>query len=215
MKIIEINLLPPDKVPESPYSIYNIAILVISLVIATWLIFLSLQVNNLKNQYIQRKETLMQKLALYRGKKEKIDHLQQKKTELEQRYELITNALGQRITWHDKLNDIHRQIPENVWLAQILIEVQKSEELQKGIQKMLPQSKKTSAPQDLDENGQPLILLHILGYAKELPQVGELISNLDSSQFFEKTKFETIDKTEINTRSAIVFEITSQVNSAL
>ncbi len=204
MKIIEINLLPPEEMPESLYGIRNIAILVISFVVAVWLILLALQVNILKSGYAQRKKELTQKLAIYRVQKQKIDKLQKKKADLEQRYKLITEVLGQRITWYDKLSIIHRQVPENTWLSQISMEVQESEKVQTGIQ--IATLRKTS-PQGLKENGQPSILIRISGYTSELPKIGELIDNLDKLPFFEKTKFERIENTTINARATISFAI--------
>jgi Tfp pilus assembly protein PilN len=206
MKIIEIDLLPPEDIPESPYSLRNIAILVISFMIAVWLIFLALRMSSLKNEYAQREAELTQKLTAYKIQKEKIDRLQKRKAELEKRYELITDVLGQRITWHDKLIAMHRQMPENVWLSQVLLEIQEAEKSQTEIQT------KTSTPQVIKENVQLLMLFNISGYAIELPRVGELIANLDNSPSFEKTSFKKIDKTEINARSIISFNLTTQVS---
>jgi len=211
MKIIEISLLPPEEAPESPYTIRNIAILVISFVLAICLIVLALQVNGLKGEYAQRKEKLLQRLAVYKRQKEKIDELQKKKTDLEERYKLITDALGQRITWYDKLSSIHRQIPKSMWLSQVSMELGKAEKVQTKIRKNVTYSKKASKSQDLEKEVQPLILIHILGYTSELPEIGELIANLDNSPFFEKTKFEKINNTKINNRSVISFEIITQM----
>ncbi|HIE25992.1 TPA: hypothetical protein EYP66_01745 [Candidatus Poribacteria bacterium] len=212
MKIIEINLLPPEETPESPYGIRNIAILVLSFVIIFWLILLALQVNSLKNEYVRRKEKVLQKLAVYRIQKQKIDKLQKKKADLEERYKLITEVLGQRITWYDKLSVMHRQIPEDTWLSQVSMEIQQAEELQKEMQKSILTRKKTSRVKDLEKNVQPSILIHISGYTSELPKVGELIANLEHSPLFEKTRFTKIGNTEINARSAISFEIVTQVS---
>ncbi|MFQ6044390.1 MAG: hypothetical protein ACE5PV_26355, partial [Candidatus Poribacteria bacterium] len=94
MKLIEINLIPPEEVPESSYTIRNIATLVISFMIAIALILLALQMNSLKGEYAQQKIQLLQRLKVYSRQKEKIDELQRKKTNLEQRYKLITEVLG-------------------------------------------------------------------------------------------------------------------------
>ncbi|MBM3239454.1 hypothetical protein FJZ31_24440 [Candidatus Poribacteria bacterium] len=206
MKIIEIDLIPPEDIPESPYSLRNIAILVISFMIAVWLIFLVLRMSSLKNDYAQREAELTQKLTAYKIQKEKIDRLQKRKAELEKRYKLITDVLGQRITWHDKLIAMHREMPENVWLSEVLLEMQEAEKPQPETQT------KTSTPQVIKENVQPLMVFQISGYAIELPRVGELIANLDNSPAFEKTSFQKIDKTEINARSIISFDITTQVS---
>jgi len=206
MKIIEIDLLPPEDIPESPYSFRNIAILVISFMIAVWLIFLVLRMSSLKNDYARREAELTQKLTAYKIQKEKIDRLQKRKAELEKRYKLITDVLGQRITWHDKLIAMHREMPENVWLSEVLLEMQEAEKSQTETQP------KTSTPQVIKEKVQPLMVFNISGYAIELPRVAELIANLDNSPAFEKTSFQKIDKTEINARSVISFDITTQVS---
>ena len=211
MKIIEVNLLPPEEAPESPYSIRNIAILVISFVIVIWLIFLTWQATILKSEYVQRKKELMQKLEVYRIQRERIDKLQKKKNDLEKQYELVTNVLGQRITWHDKLSIMHKQIPENLWLSQVSIEFQEEEKPQMEFQRSILTSKKTLKPQNLEEKVEQPMLLDILGYATDLPKVGELIDNLDNSKFFEKTKFKKVDNAKINNISLISFEIVTQV----
>lgn len=212
MKLIEINLIPPEEVPESPYTIRNIATLVISFMIAIALILLALQMNSLKGEYAQQKIQLLQRLKVYSRQKEKIDELQRKKTNLEQRYKLITEVLGQRITWYDKLSDMHRRIPENVWLSQIVMEIKKGEEFQEEKKVGVPVAKKDSKLRDLKEDVQSIILLHILGYTLELSKISGLIDKLSDSPFFEKTALQKIDKTKIKNRSVISFEITTQMS---
>lgn len=207
MKIIEINLLPEEEAPESPYSIRNIAILVISFLIATFLVLLTWQLNGTKNEYAHRKKNLLQKLAIYKKQKKKIDELQKRKADLEQRYKLVTEVLGQRITWYDKLNVLHKQIPEKVWLSDISMEIQ--QEVGRSRKKSKPQNLKTSTV--LQGGDQPLILFHITGYTTELQKIGNLIANLDSSTLFDKTKFGKIENTTIMARSVISFEMTTRL----
>jgi hypothetical protein len=213
MKLIEINLIPPEEVPESPYTIRNIATLVISFVIAIGLILLTLQMSNLKSEYAQQKMQLLERLEVYSRQKENIDDLQKKKADLEQRYKLITEVLGQRITWYDKLSDMHRRIPEDVWLSQIVMEIKKTEDFQTEKRMGVPVAKESSELRDLG-NVHPIVLFHILGYTLELSEIGGLIDELNDSPFFEKTGLQKIDKAQIKNRPVISFEITTQMNGS-
>jgi Tfp pilus assembly protein PilN len=241
MKIIEINLLPPEYKPPSPYSFRNIAIFAISLLVAIFLILLVLLMVNLKNKYNNEYKQLTRNIEIYGKQKQEIEKLKKREAALNQRRNMLMELIGQRFTWYDKLINLYEQIPENLWLSSISVERQEieipkiKEEKDKSpptgkppagkppatTKKKPPATKQTveTASQQKGEavspgeekNVQQIILLNISGDAMELQQISKFIASLDESSSFEKTKLLSIGQNEKEGRSVMSFEIATQL----
>ncbi|MCD6507019.1 PilN domain-containing protein [Candidatus Poribacteria bacterium] len=121
MKVVEVNLLPPEYAPESPYSVRNIIILLLSFLILGFLILIALQLVALKERYVAENVRLVTAINAFKKEKGKLDSLLERKSELEKRFEMVREALGRRRTWADKLTDIWRAIPDGIWLQGIYL----------------------------------------------------------------------------------------------
>ena len=214
MKIIEINLLPPEYAPPPLYSFRNIAIFALSLLIASFLPLIALRMTNLKNEYDRKYKQLMRNIEMYGKQKLQINKLKEQEATLTQRRKMLMELIGQRFTWSDKLISLYNKIPEDLWLSSISLERQEIQILkttgeEKKGNKASPARNKAVAQNSEEENVQQLILLHILGDALGLPQIGEFIARLDESPAFEGTKLLSIGQNERKGRPVMSFEITT------
>jgi len=205
MKTIEINLLPPEYVPPSPYSFRNIAIFVISLLTAIFLTVVAVRAISLKNRYDREYKQLMRSITAYGKQKQQINKLREWEAALSQRRTMLAELIGHQFTWSDKLIDLYEQIPENLWLSSI------SSERIEASKTTSEKGKKGESSQGEGKNGRLLILLHISGEALELQQISEFIARLDESPYFEKTKLLSIGRTEGEGRPLMSFRITTQL----
>lgn len=119
MKVVEVNLLPPEYAPESPYSVRNIIVLLLSFLILGFLMLISFQLLALKGRYMAENARLITTINALKREKEKLDSLLERESELERRYKMVREVLGERRTWSDKLADIWRAMPSGVWLRSI------------------------------------------------------------------------------------------------
>jgi len=226
MKIIEINLLPPEYAPPSPYSFRNIAMFALSLLVAILLIPLALRMVNLKNKYNSEYKQLMQNIEMYGKEKQQVNKLKEQETILNQRRDMLLELIGQRFTWSDKLINLYEQIPENLWLSSISserqeIEVPETTSKREEKDKSPPKKEKPpatkqrgeTASQNEETSVQQLIRLHLSGDALKLPQISEFITRLDESPFFEKTKLLSIGQSEREGHAVMLFEITTQLTT--
>ena len=226
MKIIEINLLPPEYAPPSPYNFRNIATFALSLLVVIFLILLALRMVNLKNKYNSEYKQLMQNIEMYGKQKQQVNKLREQQTILNQRRDMLLELIGQRFTWSDKLISLYEQIPENLWLSSISLErqeVEVPETTGKGEKKDKSPPKKGKTPatkqrgetasQNEETSVQQLIRLHLSGDALKLPQISGLITRLDESPFFEKTKLLSIGQSEREGHAVMSFEITTQLTT--
>ena len=208
MRTIEINLLPPEYAPENPYSIRNIAFLVLSLFI---LIFLALDVHQVierEKSLDRRNQNMLHMLENFRQVKDNIEILRRQTTLLHERRNLLEAVVNRRTTWSDKLSQIYAQIPVDVWLSQISLERQK----------IIPSPEKKVQDESHAMNGEQSqkvgeqIVLYILGDARDLSRITEFISRLEAISCLENTQFHTIDQRKETGRSVMSFEITAKVN---
>lgn len=172
MKIIDVNLLPPEYAPESPYSLRNVAILVSSFLIAGFLVALAFQILSLKESYMRENLRLMAMLSKLREEKKRVEELLARKREIERRYRMIEKALGGRVTWSDKLSEIWRAVPEGVWLQEV------------------------SLRRALSRGERPIetFQLKITGESEGLSSIEELLKRIQALPWIEEADFSSINR---------------------
>jgi Tfp pilus assembly protein PilN len=197
MKIIEVNLLPPEYAPESPYSLRNIIVLVLSFLLIGSLVVIAFQMLAMKESYMRENARLMTAISAFRKEKEKLDALLERRSELERRYRMLEKALGGRITWADKLAEICGVIPNEVWLQDI------------SLQRM----RVMTDVQDQEEQAEAVevSLIKMTGQASGLKPIEELIRRLKGLSYIEDPNFTSIDRRSMAGHELYQFELTAQV----
>lgn len=118
---IEINLLPSEYVPESPYSLRNISFLVLSVFILCFLAADVVKVTSLEKDLEQYKQNMLALIASRGPFKQKVERLRKQASLLNERRAELAAVIDQRTTWSDKLSLVYAQIPIGVWLSEISV----------------------------------------------------------------------------------------------
>ncbi len=211
MRIIEINLLPPEYTPPSPYSLRNIATSVLSLLVAVLLILLALPMVNLKNEYNKEYKQLVRNIGMYGKQKQQINELKRREVALDRRRGILMELIGQRTTLSDKLIDLYEQIPENLWLSDILLERKEIKEPTKTARAKGGKSATKQEDESEEKSIQRFIQIQISGDALKIQQISEFIARLDKSPSFENTKLLSIGQIEKKGRTVMSFDIITRL----
>ncbi|MCZ6676881.1 MAG: PilN domain-containing protein [Candidatus Poribacteria bacterium] len=209
---IEVNLLPQEYAPQSAFNLRNISYLILSLLILS---FLSLNVMGLINQektFHQQSQLMQGVLNKYHQLKGEINALKERTALLHERRDLLANAIEERQTWSDKLSLIYNQIPAEVWLTEIslkyeIIKTAPTVPAKDKSKKPLDQSKDTSQ----SDEPQELVKLNILGDAKDLSRIAELIDRLETFPFLQQIKLSRVNQREESDRLVMSFEIIAEI----
>ena len=193
--IIEINLLPSEYAPVSSFNIRNALFLVFSVIILAFLALNTLEIIKSKDAFKKRNQQLSQETLRFSSFQKKIAKLKIRTTLLNKRRTQLLAVVNQRITWSDKLSQIYRLVPPEVWLSEISV----SSETRRT---------PTSASQ-----GEKYLVLHIKGESKGLTGVEKLIAGLEAVPFLEDPRFTSINQKELVGRLVMSFEIIAQVNT--
>ena len=208
MKIIDVNLLPPEYAPESPYSLRNVIILVTSFLTAGFLVLLAFQILGLKEDYMRENARLVAILSKLRKEKSRVEELLARKAEIERRYRMIERALGGRITWSDKLSQIWRAVPEGVWLQEVSLHrtAEREERPKREGKARKGEAKKAEKEAATVETFQ----LRITGESAGLSSIEELLKRIQELPWIEEADFSSINKRfSSDEREVYGFEITA------
>lgn len=211
MKIIEINLLPTEYTPPSPYNLRNIATSVLSLLVAIPLILLALRMVNLKNEYNEEYKQLIENIKVYEKQEQQINELKRREAALDRRRGILMKLIGQRSTLSNKLIDLHEQIPENLWLSNIMLEHQEIKEPTKTARGKGGKSVTKQEDESEEKKIQRFIQIQISGDALKIQQISEFIARLDKSPSFENTKLLSIGQIEKKGRTVMSFDIITRL----
>lgn len=180
MKVVEVNLLPPEYAPESPYSVRNVIMLLLSFLILGLLIIIALQLVTLRERYVAENVRLVTAINALKREKEKLDSLLEREAELKERYGMVKETLGRRMTWSDKLADIRRAMPNGVWLRSIYM-------------------------RRAEGGGNPS--LSISACASDLRQIEDFVRRLKGLPYFEGTISVSIDRQTASEGALYNFEL--------
>ena len=189
MKIIEINLLPPEYAPESPLSLRNVIMLILSFLVAGFLAVIAFQMLAVKESYMRENARLLTTISNFRREKERLDALLKRESELKRRYEVVEKALGVRETWSDKLAHLWNVIPEGIWIQDLSVQRERTRKEEGWTIKMR-------------------------GYSSELEHIERLIRHMEEIPYVENPIFSSIQRQQISAEHDIYrFEVQAEVNS--
>lgn len=120
--MITINLLPKERRQSSTNWLLNIAIVLISLVLVTVVCLATLGANVLAVASQARINHLEAQIEELEPILAKADELESKKAVLDEKEQIIETLVGRRIRWGQKLNELARLIPKDVWLEGVELE---------------------------------------------------------------------------------------------
>ena len=209
MRTIEVNLLPSEYAPESPYSLRSISFLVLSFLILIFLTLNSHKVIDREKALNLRSQGILRKIDHFRQVKSNSEKLRERTTLLYERRDHLAEVINRRTTWSDKLGQIYTRIPAGMWLSEISIE---REEVIPLPTEGVPDRSNHTAEEETSEEQSEQIILYILGDAKDLSRITEFISRLETLSFLANPQLHSIDKDPKVGRSTMSFEITAQVN---
>ena len=201
------NLLPPEYAPESPYSVRNISFLLLSFLILTFLTLNTLQVTDVKKEFNQYKQDMLLLVANRGPFKQKVERLRKQTRLLNRRRNELAEVFDRRTTWSDKLSQVYAQIPKGVWLSEVSVK--------RETRKVEPVAVRGEKSRSTTEE---VVSLHISGEAKDINDIAELISRLETISFLEKAPFRSINREEGGPseeleQSMMSFEIIARVNT--
>ena len=207
---IEINLLPREYLPQSPYSLRNISFLVISFLIAGFLVMDALHITHREKELNHKNQDMLRTLNNFRQLKNNIEALRAQTALLQKRSSLLGGSITSRITWSDKLNQIYAQIPSEVWLSEIALERETIRIPSVAQESTDKQSQSTSTPpqQELQEQ----IRLRISGDATSLVHISELLRRLETVPFLNSIRLSSINQIERVDHLVMSFEIMAGMN---
>lgn len=211
---IEVNLLPPEHAPESPYNLRNVSFLILSFLILIFLALNTMRMTTQEKVFDQQNQSMLQVLNNYRQLKGQIDALKERTALLRQRRDLFADAIDHRKTWADKLNAIRAQIPGEMWLSEVYIKREKPKTSLPTPPKDKPKNASPSQSKLEDfqpEEPQEQIKLYILGDTKDLSTIAELINRLEAIPFLQQTQLNRVNQREENNRLVMFFEIVTQL----
>ena len=208
---IEINLLPSEYAPQSPYSLRNISFLVLSFMIAGFLVIDVLQITHREkdlDQYLNVQ--VLNELRKFGTRLVDMKRLKEQTALLHERRNLLAEVISRRTTWSDKLSRVYAQIPSDVWLSEISV---KREVFQIPIatEKQDKQNKPTPATPQQESPKQ--IVLYISGSAKDLSRIAEFITRLETLPFLANIRFNSSNQIEQADQFVMSFEIIARVNT--
>ena len=215
---IEINLLPPEYAPKSPYSPRNISFIVLSFLLLSFLVVDALQVIHREKEFNQRAQDMLRMAGRFSQLNKSIKALRERTALLNKRYNDLVEVLNQRVTWSDKLSQIHAQIPADVWLLEVSLERKMpqiplvkmtQDKSNKSTQSKTNKPTSTPPPQKPQEQ----IILHILGEATDLTRIAEFIDRLETIPFIASMQFSSSDQRAIGEHLVMSFEIIAQVTT--
>jgi len=209
---IEINLLPREYLPQSPYSLQNTSFLVLSFLIVGFLMIDVLQITHREkalDQYLNVQ--VLNELQKFGTRLVDMRRLKEQTAILHERRNLLAEVINRRTTWSDKLSQVYAQIPSDVWLSEISV---KRDVFQIPVAKEKQDQQNKPTPATPQQESPKQIVLHISGMAKDLARIAEFIARLEALPFLDNIRFNSSKQTEQDDQFVMSFEIIARVNTA-
>lgn len=167
--MIEVNLLPPELLKRKEIKYFIIFVSTCGLLTILVCFFLSFGVKNEVNMAQKRLISVQEKSRERQLVIKELEEWKRKKADFESRFKAMTNLVTSKSSGPRILYEISKCLPENLWLTELIKDVQEKEEI-------------------ITIQGSSL---------SQTVDIAKFMENLDNSSLFEKISLYSISREEI------------------